>query len=552
MTTSVTTFREFLTVLENAGALTEIETPVSWDLEASAVTMAANETDERIPVFESVEGNGTAARLVGDPYRGPRGREFDHLARAFDLPKPARRSGPAYYAQLIDRLEKQREPTVIEPGTAPCKEVVRTRAAEDRDASASANGSAKTNADTDANTDTNTDANLLEFPWPYIHQQDGGRYATLTTLVAPDPDGEWGRWSRHRAMIHGESRASVLFLAGEQLPNRYYYEYERRGEAMPVALTLGAGPAVTAASEMWIPVGRSEATFAGGLQESPIELVPCETNDLRVPASAELVIEGRILPEKRLDEGPFGDYFGYVNGPRRSMPVLAVDAITHRERPYLPFCVEGSGVGYASNSTSSLQVAAAGPDATLGLRAAGYDVAMAAPWPYTERTVWVIATDRPYPGALHELANFIFTTWGMLHIDCFVFVDREVNPLDSRAVVEALALHADPATDFHQFGVERMPKVPLNIYQTPDEKGSAAVGTSKSKTAKAYIDALSEGERPTQTIGNPEDRQRARDLLAEAGVAGVADEVDTMGERHSAIDQETDATRHQHPQHQNR
>ncbi|ELZ06380.1 carboxylyase-like protein [Natrialba chahannaoensis JCM 10990] len=544
MTTPATTFREFLTVLEDAGALTEIETPVSWDLEASAITMAANAADERIPVFEFVEGNGRAARLVGDPYRGPRGREFDHLARAFDLPKPARQSGPAYYDQLIDRLEEQREPTVVEPETAPCKEVVRTRAAENTDASAI--GSANTNTDT-----ANPDANLLEFPWPYIHQQDGGRYATLTTLVAPDPDGEWGRWSRHRAMIHGESRASVLFLAGEQLPNRYYYEYERRGEAMPVALTLGAGPAVTAASEMWIPVGRSEATFAGGLQESPAELVPCETNDLRVPASAELVIEGRILPEERLDEGPFGDYFGYVNGPRRSMPVLAVDAITHRDRPYLPFCVEGSGVGYASNSTSSMQVAAAGPDATLGLRAAGYDVAMAAPWPYTERTVWVIATDRPYPGALHELANFIFTTWGMLHIDCFVFVDREVNPLDSRAVLEALALHADPATDFHQFGVERMPKVPLNIYQTPDEKGSAAVGTSKSKTAKAYIDALSEGDRPTQTIGDPKERRRARDLLAEAGVAGVAAEVDAMGEPHSALDQEMDAT--QHPQHhQNR
>ncbi|ADD05696.1 putative prenyl carboxy-lyase [Natrialba magadii ATCC 43099] len=530
MTTPATTFREFLTVLENAGTLTEIETPVSWDLEASAITMAANAIDERIPVFESVEGNETAARLVGDPYRGPRGREFDHLARAFALPKPARQSGPAYYAQLIDRLESQREPTVVEPETAPCKEVVRTH------------------------TDAGSDPDLLEFPWPYIHQQDGGRYATLTTLVAPDPDGEWGRWSRHRAMIHGESRASVLFLAGEQLPNRYYYEYERRDEAMPVALTLGGGPAVTAASEMWIPVGRSEATFAGGLQESPVELVPCETSDLRVPASAELVIEGRILPEERLDEGPFGDYFGYVNGPRRSMPVLAVDAITHRERPYLPFCVEGSGVGDASNSTSSLQVAAAGPDATLGLRAAGYDVEMAAPWPYTERTVWVIATDRPYPGALHELANFIFTTWGMLHIDCFVFVDREVNPLDSRAVVEALALHADPATDFHQFGVERMPKVPLNIYQTPDEKGSAAVGTSKSKTAKAYIDALSDGDRPTQTIGNPEERRRARDLLAEAGVSGVSDvagvaaETDTMGEPHHTTDR-SDQSRTSRTQH---
>ncbi|WP_323173003.1 UbiD family decarboxylase [Natrialba sp. PRR66] len=487
------TFRDFLGLLADVGATNEITTPVSWDLEASAITMRANATDERIPVFETVEFDGVDARLIGDPYRGPRGRVFEHLARAFELPDPAGLSGPAYYERVIDRLANQRDPIIVDPTTAPCKEVVRTGSAAD----------------------------LLEFPWPYIHRQDGGRYATLTTLVAPDQDGEWGRWSRHRAMIHGRSQASLLFLAGEQLPNRYYYEFERRGEAMPVALTVGAPPAVTAASEMWIPVGRQEATFAGGLQESPVDLVPCETNDLRVPASAELVIEGRVLPDERLDEGPFGDYFGYVNGPRRSMPVLAVDAITHRERPSLPFCVAGSGVGYSENSTSSLQVAAGGPDATLGLRAAGYDVAMAAPWPFTERTVWVIATERPYAGYLHELANFIFTTWGMLHIDFFVFVDAGVNPLHSRAVVEALALHADPATDFHQFGVERMPKVPLNIYQTPDEKGNAAVGTSKSKTAKAYVDALSDGDRPTRAIGEREDRKRARDLLSAAGVDGA-------------------------------
>jgi 4-hydroxy-3-polyprenylbenzoate decarboxylase len=77
----------------------------------------------------------------------------------------------------------------------------------------------------------------------------------------------------------------------------------------------------------------------------------------------------------------------------------------------------------------------------------------------------------------------------MLHTDFFVFVDADVDPLDTRAVLEAIALHADPDDDFHQFGTETMPKVPLNIYQTPDEKGDVQTGTSKAKTAKAYVDA---------------------------------------------------------------
>lgn len=487
---SVDSFRSFLDVLETNDAVTRITDDVSWDLEASAVAMLANETDDRIPIFESVrtQQSGVDARLVGDPYRGPQQCPWEWFSRAFDLPID---SGPAYYEGVIERLHDPIEPRIVSDDEAPCKDVVRT----------------------------GTDASLLEFPWPYIHQGDGGRYATLATLVAPDPNSEWGSWSRHRAMIHDSSQASLLLLAGEQVPNRYYFEYEPGDEPMPVALTIGAGPAIESTAEIWIPVGRSEISFAGGLRASPVELVGCETNDLRVPASAEVVIEGRVLPNERLDEGPFGDYFGYMNGPRRSMPVLEVDAITHRSEPYVPFCVEGTGVGYRENSTSTFATAAGGPDATLGLRIAGFDVELAAPWPYTSQTVWVIATDRPYPGVLHELANFIFTTWGMLHIDFFIFVDGDVNPLSPRAVMEAIALHADPASDFHQFGIERMPKVPLNIYQTPDEKGSVDVGTSRTKTSKAYIDACANDTRLSQSIGNGDARRQARKLLVQAGVS---------------------------------
>jgi 4-hydroxy-3-polyprenylbenzoate decarboxylase len=102
----------------------------------------------------------------------------------------------------------------------------------------------------------------------------------------------------------------------------------------------------------------------------------------------------------------------------------------------------------------------------------------------------------------------------------FVFVDPDVDPLDTRAVLSAIALHADPDEDFHQFGVETMPKVPLNIYQTPEEKGDAETGTSKSKTAKAYIDATrgSDAPEPPTYLEDEPLRERARAVLAEAGV----------------------------------
>ncbi|ELY81972.1 UbiD family decarboxylase [Natrinema gari] len=483
-------FREFLQSLDDAAALVSFSDDRSWDLEVSAITTLANRSDGEVPVFESVGETAIDASLVGDPYRGPRCRPWDHLAQAFGLASGL--SGPAYYERIVDRLRSPREPRIVDRDAAPCKDVV----------------------------DTGADVDLLSIPWPYLHQGDGGRYSNLHTVVAPDPETQWGHWSTHRMMIHDDALASLLLLAGEQAPNLYYYDYEPRAEPMPVAVVLGAEPAVQCSTEMWIPTGRSEAAFAGGLKDGPVDLVACETNDLYVPATAELVLEGRVLPGERLDEGPFGDYFGYMNGPRRSMPVFAVDAITRRTEPRVPFCVEGTGVGYGQNSSSTLQTAAAGPDATLGLRAAGFDVTMAVPWRFTSRTVWVIATDRPYPGYLHELANFVFTTWGMLHIDFFVFVDADTDPLDPRAVLTAIALEADPDADFHQFGVERMPKVPLNIYQTPDEKGSADVGTSKAKTAKAYIDATSES--PAEDGPDDESlRKRAQQHLVDAGVSPV-------------------------------
>lgn len=478
--------RQYLQTLEARDDLHRITEDVSWNLEASAITMLLNKEDSKIPVFENVD----SARLVGDPYRGTQQRPWDRIALGLDLPPDL--SYREYYELVIERLKKPQDPETISSDNAPCKEVIRT----------------------------GEDVDLLDLPWPYIHSGDGGRYSNLHTLIVPDPDSEWVDWSYHRSMIHDSKSASVLLLAGEQTPNLYYYKYERRNEPMPVAIAVGVEPAVQYSSVMWIPTGRSEAEFAGGLKQEPVELVPCESNDLLVPATAELVIEGEIVPNERRDEGPFGDYFGYMHGPRRSMPLLRVTSITHREQPIIPFCVEGTGVGYSENSTSSMETGCVGPDATLGLRAAGFDVESCVPWKSTPRTVYVISTETTDTGSLHDLANFIFTTWGMLHVDFFIFVDADVNPLNQREVLEALALHADPDDDFHQFGVETMPKVPLNIYQTPNEKGDVQTGTSKAKTSKAYINATrdnTDGEKPY--TDDKEVRYQAQKTLERAGVS---------------------------------
>ena len=202
---AVDSFRAYLDRLADAGDLATFEAAVSWDLEASAITMLANQRDGPIPAFHSIAESETDAVLVGDPYRGSRERPWDRIAHSLGMVTDL--DGADYYAAVIDRLSSPREPHVVDQQAAACKEVVRT----------------------------GSDVDLLSFPWPYIHQGDGGRYSNFQTLVAPAPDSEWGRWSSHRMMLHDDTQASLLLLAGEQVPNLYYYQYERRDEPMPVA-----------------------------------------------------------------------------------------------------------------------------------------------------------------------------------------------------------------------------------------------------------------------------------------------------------------------------
>src|SRR5690606_6255342 len=104
------------------------------------------------------------------------------------------------------------------------------------------------------------------------------------------------------------------------------------GECFPVSVALGADPATILGAVTPVPDTLSEFAFAGLLRGSKTELAKCLTNDLNVPASAEIILEGYIDPEEMADEGPFGDHTGYYNEVER-FPVFTVTRITHREQP---------------------------------------------------------------------------------------------------------------------------------------------------------------------------------------------------------------------------
>ena len=103
---------------------------------------------------------------------------------------------------------------------------------------------------------------------------------------------------------------------------------------------IGVHPACILASQAIAALDDDEMEIAGALLGEPIEMVKCRTNQVRVPAHAEIVIEGRILPKVREPEGPFGEFPQYY-GPRADREVIQVDAITHRRNPIYHTIVGG-------------------------------------------------------------------------------------------------------------------------------------------------------------------------------------------------------------------
>jgi 2,5-furandicarboxylate decarboxylase 1 len=172
------------------------------------------------------------------------------------------------------------------------------------------------------------DIDLLKLlPIPKHNEHDSGPYITAALLIARNPKTAVQNVSIHRCQISGPDRIGVLLLPRHT--HHYFRMAEEAGEALEIALVIGVHPACILASQAIAALDEDEMEIAGALMGAPVEMVKCRTNRVRVPAHAEIVIEGRILPKVREPEGPFGEFPQYY-GPRADREVIQVDAVTHR------------------------------------------------------------------------------------------------------------------------------------------------------------------------------------------------------------------------------
>jgi 4-hydroxy-3-polyprenylbenzoate decarboxylase len=208
-----------------------------------------------------------------------------------------------------------------------------------------------------------------------------------------------------------------------------------------------------------------EADVAGGMIGEPIELVKCETVDLMVPATSEVVIEGVILPHMRVDEGPYGEYTGYRASPRAPRLVYRVDCITYRNDPILTAVVEGVPLDLGHVVVSIGRAAAIRDD----LKRAGLPIVDVNVVPESAGFMAVISTKTPYSNIAHRIASI---TWGSQGAQSgshkLLVVNDDIDVYNMNEVIHAFATKCHPVRGHHI--VANSAGHPLMPYQNLEER----------------------------------------------------------------------------------
>jgi 2,5-furandicarboxylate decarboxylase 1 len=281
------------------------------------------------------------------------------------------------------------------------------------------------------------DADLRELPVVTHHEGDGGPYLTQP-VISRDPEDGVHNVAFHRLMVRGPRETGIYMAPFHTLDN--YVKYESQGLPCPIAAVLGHHPTLSMAAATRVPKDVSELEIAGSLARRPLRMVASETwgEDFLVPADSEAVVEGEILPGVREEEGPFGEWTGFL-GPARLRPVVRVTAITHRRDPVLVT----NFVGH--RDLSNLQGLSWEADVLRRARDAVPSV-VAAHAPVSGRAGFhfYISMKKNHDG---EPRTAAYSVLGLGYPKMVVVVDDDVDVFSDAQVLEAIATRVQASRD---------------------------------------------------------------------------------------------------------
>jgi 4-hydroxy-3-polyprenylbenzoate decarboxylase len=425
--------RDFMERLEKDGQLVRVQAPVSPFLEMTEIQTRLLAEGGPAVLFENVVGAngqrhgmpvlvnlfGTVQRVaLGMERRPDQLRELGETLAFLKQPEP-----PGGWREALDMLPMVKTVMTMRPKSvtnASCQEIVWT----------------------------GDDIDLARFPiqtcWP-------GEPAPLITwpLVVtqgPDPAGDKAdnfNLGIYRMQVTGRNTTLMRWLKHRGGAQHHARWKKARPEPLPAAVVIGADPGTILAAVTPVPDTLSEYQFAGLLRGAKVELADCTTVPLKVPAEAEIVIEGHVALDHYGDEGPYGDHTGYYNAVE-TFPVFTVSAITMRRNPiYLSTFTgrppdEPSILGEALNEVFVPLLIQQFPeivDFWLPPEGCSYRIA-------------VVSMKKAYPGHAKRvmmgiwsfLRQFMYTKW-------VIVVDDDIDVRNWKDVMWAISTRMDPARD---------------------------------------------------------------------------------------------------------
>jgi UbiD family decarboxylase len=322
--------RGWIKALDAAGELQRIDAEVDWNIELGTVArLAQGAADGPALLFNNIRDYGANARcrqvMTGTL------ASYRRLSMLMGLP-------PDTHPRELVKLGR----TVLTEGIAP--KIVKTGPVKE-------------------NVVKGDDVDLNEFPVPQWNRIDGGRYIlTYGGVVSKDPHTGVMNVGVYRGMVAGKNLIPILMWRAQHIGHHVTAWQEAGHKEMPIAVAIGWEPSLDFVGGSPVPKNMCEYDVIGAIRGAPVELVKCETVDLHVPATAEIVIEGYlgIDPDTYTMEGPFAEFTGYVAGDRSPKPTIRVTCITHRKDPILRGTIEGSMPGsYSENGVCSSVMRAA-------------------------------------------------------------------------------------------------------------------------------------------------------------------------------------------------
>ncbi len=411
--------QHFIQALERAGELRRLQEPVSPNLEITEITDRVCKQEGPALLFENVPGFDVPVLMntFGSLRRMCLALEVASLdAIAADLLTFLEAEAPDTLIKKLKLIPKLRRLSNIFPKTvsrAPCQEVVLQ----------------------------GDEVDLGKLPVLTCWPQDGGPFITLPVVITHHPETGRRNVGMYRLQVY-DKQTTGMHWHRHKGGAQHYRLAEARGEALPVAVAIGPDPAVTYAATAPLPEDIDEILFAGFLRQEPVEMVPCISIPLMVPAQSQIVLEGYVEPGERRIEGPFGDHTGYYS-LADEYPVFHVTTLTRRRQAVYPATI----VGRPPMEDCFMAKATERIFMPLIKKTLPEIVDLNLPVEGVFHNLAFVSIDKRYPGHARKVMHALWGLGQMMFTKIILVFDREVDVQDLSQVLWRLGNNVDPRRD---------------------------------------------------------------------------------------------------------